>query len=72
MSATLPINTCRWLVRPDGEMDIISAFEADVPSSNLGRGTTSLDSEIELRSARTRNENTRRGMMPSEAGMVQW
>ncbi len=39
MSATLPINTCRWLVRPDGEMDIISAFEADVPSSNLGRGT---------------------------------
>ena len=26
-------------IRPDGEMDIISAFEAAVPGSNPGRGT---------------------------------
>ncbi len=65
MSATLHINACRWLVRPDGEMDITTVFGTVGPSSILGRGT-------DERSARTRNENTRHGMMPSEAGMVQW
>ncbi len=39
MSATLPINTCRWLVRPDGEMDITTVFGTVGPSSILGRGT---------------------------------
>jgi hypothetical protein len=43
-------------IRPDGEMDIIAAFEAVVPGSNPGRGTGKKSEQYD--------------MMPLRAGMV--